>query len=1258
MPCSWQKEDYFSLLMSTDKKSFSALEMLVDDLHADKEKTVNKFLCHSGSEDFLWGLVRLLGNDTARVAGNAAYILGTLAESEIGCARVLSLVNSRSTESKKILPNLTRMLTFDDSESVMNAAGTMGTLAESHEGREWILSEPCLPQTLEHITALLHSENLWTASNAALVLARLSISEMGCTRILEHEHSTHILSKLILSLGVDEAGRGMNAAFAIGRLCDLDQGRKRLLQLSDSERMISSLAKMLSCDDTGASKNACFALSCLATNVEGHSRLLGNTHSEEILKTLATLLNAQDSETGWFAAMTLRTLASQPKGCLRLREHPQVISGLKSIEVKEDVNPDLKEEAIITLEILKRLPKPSPPVILTISSNSIHVTWDPIVTKSGFQVRYQLFDSTKCVYTGKQCECDVVGLLPNTVYVYKLRAYTEGDESPFSDCVSIITEESVPGPPQSVRVLGTTITQLKIGWDSPSEINGTLKGYYIFLDDKEVQHTLENTIILTSLSPNTSYEVEVCAATSKGRGEKAGCSAVTAEMGAHAPSKPHINVVGRNELYVSWGPPEVPLGRLNRYDVIMNDKIIYSGNDLNLPVRRLTPDTEYSFVIVALTSDGKFESKIAKKRTAKDEYDPARAPLYQTPKKEVPEEGLKLPQSTPTTQKKRKSSAGRISSAKQSSKRAGTGKERVKSSSAPVDPRPSSVASSITSIKEVPSPRVPLEKQEKPQSESPPTSVEQSPVQSTTPSLAGRPVAEIKIESPVKPRTPRLHHKMDRSATSLSIQQRVALSTVSMQNSAKPDNSADTSKPLESSISTKKLGNKETPIINNLTKIERSKTSLNSTRKGKYSSSPIQKSESETKLLFTSSLGQDISEGTKVEERSRPNTNDRDQNFSVNSYQKSKLEFETSNSANPVIKISETPTHLNKAERERTREKSNKGQANGNRSSSERLRGSRDTVLPKPLPPSQQYLLEPGQGQIEASWKEKIAASHKTAKDVLDSDWLTQVKSVSESYSRPFANNPTFTETADSTYYIDQSQLFLQRTNTYMNSHSRHNTLAPLQRKSTEPLARQTLPHNAPLTPIRENSNKSEIRPTVGRRSLEKLQKSTSNSKVSFPTKTGQFDIDIIQEPSSSKLANKFIPMQLRTQPSNLGLGHLQRVNTTLLSDVAGNNSISFRRVEAMTRSQTLMDMRHSNPGVQANSSIPAENRRDLMVPVKERESSRGRRASGGSPSKVHKLGESPSGRAQRMGEPDSVLLQQSWGFNSAPDIGALQNVR
>ena len=54
------------MLMSRDKRSHAALEMLVDDLHTDKDRSINRFLTHPGSEDFLWGLVKLLGNSNAR----------------------------------------------------------------------------------------------------------------------------------------------------------------------------------------------------------------------------------------------------------------------------------------------------------------------------------------------------------------------------------------------------------------------------------------------------------------------------------------------------------------------------------------------------------------------------------------------------------------------------------------------------------------------------------------------------------------------------------------------------------------------------------------------------------------------------------------------------------------------------------------------------------------------------------------------------------------------------------------------------------------------------------------------------------------------------------------------------------------------------------------------------------------------------------------------------------------------------------------
>ena len=71
-------------------------------------------------------------------------------------------------------------------------------------------------------------------------------------------------------------------------------------------------------------------------------------------------------------------------------------------------------------------------------------------------------------------------------------------------------------------------------------------------------------------------------------------------VGAHAPSKPHVQVLGRNELHIAWDSPEVPLGRITRYDVLMNNKVVYSGTELSYTVRRLVPDTEYSFVVSIL----------------------------------------------------------------------------------------------------------------------------------------------------------------------------------------------------------------------------------------------------------------------------------------------------------------------------------------------------------------------------------------------------------------------------------------------------------------------------------------------------------------------------------------------------------------------------------------------------------------------------------------------------------------------------------
>ena len=61
-----------------------------------------------------------------RVAGNAAYFIGTLAEMDLAKNRVVDICIQR--KALMVLPRLTDMLAFEDMETVMNAAGTLGTL--------------------------------------------------------------------------------------------------------------------------------------------------------------------------------------------------------------------------------------------------------------------------------------------------------------------------------------------------------------------------------------------------------------------------------------------------------------------------------------------------------------------------------------------------------------------------------------------------------------------------------------------------------------------------------------------------------------------------------------------------------------------------------------------------------------------------------------------------------------------------------------------------------------------------------------------------------------------------------------------------------------------------------------------------------------------------------------------------------------------------------------------------------------------------
>ncbi len=188
---------------------------------------------------------------------------------------------------------------------------------------------------------------------------------------------------------------------------------------------------------------------------------------------------------------------------------------------------------------------------------------------------------------------------PFTEYSLKLQALIveSKERSEYSDTIEVTTHEGFPGEPRNLRIAGATTSLIKIQWDPPEKMNGALKGYFIYKDNVLLEQTNETSYILTGLQPITKYDVHVCASTSMGKGPKSFLATSTCDLGDTLPEKPTFTQIGRKELLVKWQPPQVITGKLNRYELIMNSKCVYSGLANEYQVCLLKPDTEYSFEV-------------------------------------------------------------------------------------------------------------------------------------------------------------------------------------------------------------------------------------------------------------------------------------------------------------------------------------------------------------------------------------------------------------------------------------------------------------------------------------------------------------------------------------------------------------------------------------------------------------------------------------------------------------------------------------
>ncbi|KAM4662635.1 uncharacterized protein O3C94_011078 isoform 2-T2 [Discoglossus pictus] len=594
------------------------VEQVVNELQmVGRDNLVEALLEDTRCNQYMEAMCVLLEDTNTSLCSNVAFILGTLAEHPTLAVMLVELAE-RSADCN-LLGRLAAMLLWEDAEAVMNAAGALGTLADNRCGRRWILASPDCDFIIENITALLGSLNDWASSNSALVLARICLCSEGCARLLDHPKSDVILRKLIASLHVDDSGCGLNAAFALGQLCDTDIGRRRVICLQEAKDMIPALEAMISGGDAGESRNACFALTCLAMDQEGHQHVLRSHCFPQVIDSLCQLLHSEEQESCWFAAMTVNVLSSHPPGVVRLRQHHLLETILKNLASSHTAEQELLEEVENTLKRLKRLPQPSSPKTKILESGSVWVGWEEHKPDSGLPVTYNLFDDEMLIYQGPSCSYLFLESKPGQEHHLRVVMETEGDYSPDSP-ITMIVEEPLPGCPLDFQVIGRTATQVKLNWSPPVDTSVSIKCYIVYRNEVPIETTSELSCIVGSLAPSTNYNFSVCACTSRGQSQKVFLVARTLNKGDHAPGKLTLYVIGRSEIFITWEVPKAPLGRFFNYELCMNGKPIYLGTKRSYAARRLTPNTDYTCTVCAITSEGRYESRPVTKRTSKDEY--------------------------------------------------------------------------------------------------------------------------------------------------------------------------------------------------------------------------------------------------------------------------------------------------------------------------------------------------------------------------------------------------------------------------------------------------------------------------------------------------------------------------------------------------------------------------------------------------------------------------------------------------------------
>ena len=267
-----------------------------------------------------------------------------------------------------------------------------------------------------------------------------------------------------------------------------------------------------------------------------------------------------------------------------------------------------------------------PPSLTPLGPNLVGVSWMAPSQPNGIISNYFVFRRQPpapvpliIFQSTSPMSFNSTGLTAFTTYEFRVEVRNQvGSTS--SEFASVVTLEGLPAGISSpifpaASIFATNVTAL---WTPPTQPNGVITSYQLHyripLDPLTnapgtpiLAATVPGnvtTVLVTGLSPFTSYEFRIVAINGAGEGTSEWELVTTGEARPEGINPITVEMKTAETLVLQWTPPDTPNGVIMEYRLYLDGELVYHNSLTSYTVMRLDPFTSYTLLLSVCTSAG------------------------------------------------------------------------------------------------------------------------------------------------------------------------------------------------------------------------------------------------------------------------------------------------------------------------------------------------------------------------------------------------------------------------------------------------------------------------------------------------------------------------------------------------------------------------------------------------------------------------------------------------------------------------------